>query len=171
MICIYCTRDLPKTGYKSKEHVIPKAFGKFSPNNLTLKYLVCDECNQKYGKTIDLILARGSLETVDRLKYGIKSPQEIRDLRRERVQFVLAQEGKWKGIYFEVKADPRGQYGLIIEPISQVGFTKRYAEGFIFVPEEVLKDENISLPDGIDLQKDLLTHISQIEIKPCYNIS
>jgi len=156
MVCIYCLKDLPKEFYISSEHVIPQAFGKFGPDTPTLIDLVCDECNNYFGRTIDLILARRSLEALDRFRYGIKPADEINDLQQGRVQFSFGQEGEWQGIIFELKADKRDANGIVVEPIPQVGFAKKSGKGHIYIPEEVLKNSDYALPDGIDLKKELL---------------
>jgi hypothetical protein len=165
MVCIYCLNDYQKSFFKSVEHVIPRAFGKFSPNNLVLKNLVCDECNQYFGNTIDFILARDSIEAVDRFRSGIKSTRDVGDLGQGRIQFSLAQKGNWQGIKLALRADPRGRNGFVIEPISQVGFAKRSEEGFIFVPEDILKDKDIPLPDGIDLKKEYIIIANSVQSK------
>jgi hypothetical protein len=165
MVCIYCTRDIPEIGFKSREHVVPKAFGTFSPDNLTLRSLVCDECNHFFGNSIDLILARGSIEAMDRLAYGIKPSDEAKDLRQERIQFTYAQAGPWKGIKLELKADSRSKNGLIVEPLPQIRFAKKSGDSFIYIPLKLLEDEHAPLPDGIDLKKCFLLIVNSNETK------
>ncbi len=57
--CIYCLR---KAGPFTKEHVIPQAFGLFGPATMVLKKAVCHDCNQGFGRDLDLVLARDSYE-------------------------------------------------------------------------------------------------------------
>ena len=150
MICIYCQRDLPRSDF-SREHVIPRAFGTFELN-LTLIDVVCADCNQYFGETIDFALARGSVEAVHRLDEGVKSPRAVKDLRRDRVRIAWTREGDWNGVLLHLNADPSG---LVVELIPQVGFARQAGEGFTFVPEEVLADPGRPLPPGIDATKGL----------------
>ncbi len=57
--CIYCLRN---EGPYSTEHVIPEAFGLYGSNTMVLNDAVCDKCNQDFGRTLDLVLARDSYE-------------------------------------------------------------------------------------------------------------
>jgi hypothetical protein len=57
--CIYC---LEIRGPFTTEHVIPEAFGLFGPETMVLKDAVCHRCNQGFGGTLDLVLARDSYE-------------------------------------------------------------------------------------------------------------
>jgi hypothetical protein len=57
--CIYC---LEREGPFTAEHVIPEAFGLFGTQTLVLNDAVCNGCNQKFGGTLDLVLARDSYE-------------------------------------------------------------------------------------------------------------
>ena len=56
--CVYCLQQKPRAQF-NREHVIPIAFGTFG-NNLSLTNEVCHECNDYFGSTLDLVLARGS---------------------------------------------------------------------------------------------------------------
>ena len=86
--CIYCQQNKPISEFNI-EHVIPSAFGDFPTRNMSphLVSTVCTECNQFYGNTIDLFLARHSFEGIKRLEMGVKS-----DAR-----------GAHKQVYFEMK--------------------------------------------------------------------
>jgi len=150
MICIYCQRDLPQSDF-SREHVIPRAFGTFA-QNLTLIDLVCADCNQYFGETIDFALARGSAEAVHRLDEGVKPPQSADDLRRDRVRIAWTRAGDWNGVLLRLTADSTG---LVVEPVPQIGFARQAGDGFIFVPEEVLADPDRPLPSGLDPKKGL----------------
>jgi hypothetical protein len=63
--CIYCMEFKPPSSYLKAEHVLPKSFGGFA-EALTLNGVVCDDCNEAFGKTIDRELARGSMDGIDR---------------------------------------------------------------------------------------------------------
>lgn len=150
MICIYCQRDLPQSDF-SREHVIPRAFSTFE-ENLTLTDLVCADCNQYFGETIDFALARGSAEAVHRLDEGVKPPQSAENVRRDRVRLAWNCDGDWNGVLLRLTADSTG---LVVEPIPQVGFAREVGEGFTFVTEEVLADPERRLPPGLDPKKGL----------------
>ena len=69
--CIYCREKQPTSAYAKAEHVIPQSFGKFR-NNLTLRHLVCDACNQFFGDNVGLARARDTLEGQSRVDFGVK---------------------------------------------------------------------------------------------------
>lgn len=73
--CIYCKHTKLKKEF-NREHVIPQAFGKFV-DNITLTNKVCEECNQKYGNTIDESLARAAVEGIHRFKHGLKASKDF----------------------------------------------------------------------------------------------
>src|ERR1700687_5281106 len=66
--CIYCRRSQQERF--PREHVIPKSLGTFH-SSLTVG-CVCRDCNQHFGKHLELRLARESVESVVRLQYGIR---------------------------------------------------------------------------------------------------
>ena len=67
--CIYC-REL-NLKY-SDEHVIPRSFGTFGCDTLTLNDSVCSDCNQLFGDTIENKLARKTIiGTKYRYEYGL----------------------------------------------------------------------------------------------------
>lgn len=87
-ICIYCHRADPSCGF-SKEHIIPEGFGKFK-GNLTLSRTyeaVCHDCNQYFGRYLDLYLMRDTIEGVERYRFDIKPKGR---LRRTRTSFAVA---------------------------------------------------------------------------------
>ena len=69
MKCIYCLEGKPSDCYKKAEHVLPQSFGKLK-NNLTLNInndlklneVVCDDCNDFFGKNIEILLCRDTYE-------------------------------------------------------------------------------------------------------------
>ena len=151
MVCIYCERDLPRSGF-SREHVVPRAFGAFE-RSLTLHEVVCSECNQYFGDTIDFALARGSVEAVLRLATDVKSHSETDELRRERIRFAWMAMGDWHGLILQLVAHPDG---LVAEPVPQVGFATPTGDKFVFVPEEMLRDAAQPLPEVADPKQGLL---------------
>ncbi len=86
-LCIYCDETDP-TKFSGREHVIPQAFGKFGSKTPTLK-CVCDGCNAVFGKELDQMLARETLEGVLRYKQGrVSSEKRV----QHRLRFTLADE-------------------------------------------------------------------------------
>jgi hypothetical protein len=148
MRCIYCLRDLSDSDF-STEHVLQQSLGKFR-NNLTLPDLVCADCNNYFGRTIDLMLGRGSMEAVLRLNYGVQPPEKVRHLRRNRVRFTWNTDGDWAGLILE-RVVESGR--LVVRPIPQVGFAKTTGTGLMYVSEEILADNSLPLPDRIDPQR------------------
>jgi hypothetical protein len=76
--CVYC---LSTTNDFSKEHGLPNAFGKFK-SNFTLRGMVCAPCNQYFGEFLDLYLARGTPDGLNRFAYGAADPKNYKPLRR-----------------------------------------------------------------------------------------
>jgi hypothetical protein len=87
--CIYCP-ELDAAKFSGREHVIQQALGKFGSKTPVLK-CVCDGCNAYFGRELDQIHARDTLEGVLRYKQGIRS-SEKRDQRR--LRFILADEAE-----------------------------------------------------------------------------
>jgi len=126
MICIYCLQYKPASEFQKREHVIPQAFGRFSPDNLILYDKVCDECNGYFGGKLELFLARDSLEGIERLRHKMYPKDTLK--KRRRVQIKIA-EGKWKGVIAEEY--PSGQYGQIgLERPLQVGFFNQTSQEY-----------------------------------------
>jgi hypothetical protein len=74
--CIYCRAQ--SAGAFPKEHVVPKAFGRFR-ENLTLD-CVCGACNDFFNKELELFLTRDSAEAMLRVRYGLKTKSGRRKL-------------------------------------------------------------------------------------------
>ena len=74
--CIYCRENRLTSSYTKADHVLPQSFGKFE-NNLTLKRLICDSCNQFFGDNVELAFARDTLEGQSRVDFGVKRPEEF----------------------------------------------------------------------------------------------
>lgn len=130
--CIYCKKNKEINHFSNGEHVIPKAFGTFSPNNLVLnsadkrKKSVCNECNNNFSK-FERWLAKDTFEGyVLRSKYEntINSPD------RRRVKIVVA-EGNYKGLYVELTENGA------IQLLPQVGLQKHNDEWDYFLPTKI----------------------------------
>jgi len=85
--CIYCNGNDPEK-FAGREHVIPQAFGTFGSQTPVLN-CVCDDCNGYFGKELDLIHARDTLEGLLRYKHGIFSSE---NRQQRRLRFTLADE-------------------------------------------------------------------------------
>src|SRR6187551_2390052 len=70
--CLYC-RETKGAVLFNREHVVPESFGRFR-QNFVLKNVVCRDCNDYFGRTLDLKLAPETIEGLDRYKVGGKSP-------------------------------------------------------------------------------------------------
>jgi hypothetical protein len=88
-LCIYCEEKDP-TKFAGREHVIPQAFGTFGSQTPVLK-CVCDACNAYFGKELDQIHTRDTLEGVLRYKQGIFSRE---NRMQRRLRFTLADESE-----------------------------------------------------------------------------
>jgi len=69
--CIYCLQEKNFTEF-NKEHVIPESFGSFGNGTPKLRS-VCEKCNTFFGKKLDLLFARETIEGITRYKNNLKS--------------------------------------------------------------------------------------------------
>ena len=83
--CIYCTVEKDADGF-NRDHVIPEAFGLFEGNFVLT--CVCVTCNQFFGDTLELKLARDSLEGHDRVRVGLKDATDFRSLGKRSTTYV-----------------------------------------------------------------------------------
>jgi hypothetical protein len=146
-VCIYCLRDRPLTDFQGTDHVMPRAFGSFTPINPTLDS-VCDECNRHFGDTIEREMARDSLEAVLRLVHKTKPTNEVYELGSKRVRAALDHgDPEWKDCHIAWKDDD-GE--LVASLVPQVGFRRRDGAGWIYVTEKDLNDIDKPLPPEAD---------------------
>jgi hypothetical protein len=103
--CIYCLEKQPDDQF-NREHVIPEAFGKFE-GNLVLE-CVCEACNTYFANTIDLKLARDSIEGIDRFWSGMKPAAEFKSLGPRSTTTVRFKEGAIHGGEGYAVANPNG---------------------------------------------------------------
>jgi hypothetical protein len=128
MICIYCLEDRTQSCFTKVEHVVPQSFGRFA-NNLTLREMVCDECNQYFGDNLEIALGRDTYEGGLRFQYGLKSPDEFKSLGKQSRLLVTVEEGEFKGAYaYRDYSEDQGE--IVIKPIPQVGFRKTGNPGY-----------------------------------------
>ncbi len=122
MKCIYCCAEKRTEEFTKREHVIPQAFGKFK-NNLTLIKKVCDDCNQYFGDTLEIALARDTPEGIMRFVHGIKEPNEYKTIgKKTRLNSIISKEGIIRDAFmkFTIKNESFG-----IEPKEQIGFLRK----------------------------------------------
>jgi len=81
--CIYCRSS---GELFPKEHVVPKAFGRFR-DNLTLD-CVCGACNTFFNRELELFLTRDSVEAILRVRYGVSTSSGRRKLGKSRLVAV-----------------------------------------------------------------------------------
>jgi hypothetical protein len=117
-VCIYCVMDKPASAFTKTEHVLPQAFGRFT-NNLTLNDTVCDDCNEFFGNTIDLYLARDTPDGFNRFVLGYRPPDKYKSLGKASTMTHRLTEGPWAGAFVEQSPD-EGELGVKFLP--QVGF-------------------------------------------------
>lgn len=121
MKCIYCLQENKKF---NREHVIPEAFGVFQ-DNFVLTDLVCEDCNSDFGNTIDLVLARDSLEGMILRYIGkIKDPKEFKNLGRKSRMLIQVPEGPFKGAYAFISYEANVN-DFALNPVPQVGFLRK----------------------------------------------
>lgn len=79
-----------------------KALGTFE-HNWTLN-CVCDECNQFFGDTFELVLGRDSIEGFLRVETGVKPPDAINAFLNRRAVFTLQDAGPLEGARIVMRA-------------------------------------------------------------------
>ncbi len=133
-ICIYCR----SVGARfTKEHVIPKAFGRFK-NNLTLD-CVCGKCNATFGKELELALTRDSVEALQRILHGLKSKSRGRKVGKARLVVRVTAPGDWHGAKVAIWRDEAS--GLPkAEPLPQVAFRKKGEDDWHWFLEDELNE-------------------------------
>ncbi|MFC2167776.1 HNH endonuclease [Acidobacteriota bacterium] len=137
--CIYCLLEKDLQSFLGTEHVIPQAFGKFK-NNQTLNQIVCDECNQYFGKHLELYLGRDSIEGIARFRFGI-SPKSNPIYKRLKLR--ISGESMMKGVQVVPKF-PDSNDSDEIRVVSQVGFfNERTKEYRYFSLEEIPKKSEL----------------------------
>jgi len=178
MKCIYCLKDLPKSSFIKREHVIPQCYGTFTPDNLILYDTVCDDCNQYFGDEIELYLGRDTIEGIVRYMHCIRPKKAPK--KHARLKFKIPMS-ELKGIIVMPKySGVPGEND--IEPVLQAGFFKKDKEEYdYFEPKDIptskrliemgyeIKEKKIPLIAKDDKEMDSLLMILKeqgMEIKP-----
>lgn len=111
--CIYCPQQ-DASRFRGVEHVIPQSFGTFGGETPTLD-CVCDDCNAYFGRELDQLLARDTLEGVSRYNRGQFS-SEARP--QKRLSITLADQ-KEAGAFAGLKVAVDGTTGKLMRPLAQ----------------------------------------------------
>lgn len=148
MQCVYCTEDKPASSFKKREHVIPQCFGRFTPDNLILRECVCDDCNQLFGNQLELFLGRDTIESIERLRHGMKPKDTLR--HRKRVKSKV-EAGAWKGVV--VRDMHLADSGTIaIEKAVQAGFYHTQRAEYDYFEAAYVPTNKELLDNGYDLK-------------------
>jgi hypothetical protein len=133
MKCIYCLQESGVT-FRGAEHVLQQAFGTFGSNTPTLN-CVCDVCNNYFGREIDQLLARETLEGVFRYTRGRLSSESR---RQTRLGITLA-ESPEAGGFVGLKVDVDGTTGRLMRPRAQFHvFNFKTGNNEIYFAEQIL---------------------------------
>lgn len=118
--CIYCKLDEGIVTFDGVEHVIPQAFGVYGSETPTLR-CVCDQCNGGLGRTLDIYLARETLEGVIRYKKGIFSSEA----RPQKHLHITLDEGPQTGGFSGMKVAIDGTTCELMKPLAQFQILNR----------------------------------------------
>jgi len=152
MKCIYCLQDKPPSAYTKVEHVIPQAFGLFK-NNFTLKDTVCDACNEHFGKTLDIALARDTVEGILRFEHVLKESKDFKSLGKKSRMIIQLPDGELKGAYAYPEYSEEHKR-IMVYPCPQIGFLKGSTRSFFLlnkIPdrETLLREFNFQHPQAV----------------------
>ena len=121
--CIYCTNTKDKNQF-NREHVIPKAFGTFGVDTLVLNNLVCQECNQSLGNSVDRVFAQKSLEGVQRFNFGLKPTKDYDSNKYGKEHIITISEGMLKGLACKKRVDTATNNLILIPKKDDIGCRK-----------------------------------------------
>ncbi|NTU49374.1 MAG: HNH endonuclease [Desulfobulbaceae bacterium] len=138
--------------FTKAEHVIPQSFGVFK-NNLTLIDLVCDDCNQLFGNTLELALARDTIEGALRFEHQLKETRDYKSVGKESRIAIQIPDGELKGMWGYRKYSPEHKRIMLI-PLPQVGFLKGTSREYFLLDalpskEQLLKEYNFAHPQAV----------------------
>lgn len=146
MTCIYCRKKSPSAQFLQREHVIPESFGSFR-NNLVLHEKVCDSCNDYFGRTLDIRLARDTYEGLERFSFDIRKDKEYKHLGKKSNLIIRIGDGPFKNAFafFEYSEEKKRR---LLQPLEQIGLKKKGSEEYEFFrfdefPSEQEFDRNL----------------------------
>ena len=136
--CIYCRaeQDQPFLGV---DHIIPKAFWPFDKKHSVVD-CVCDECNRYFGKKIEQIFNRESVEGMLRAIGGVKSKQQGVFLGGTRLSITVTEPTDWKGVTALLDRKSKGAICKLY-PRPTVAFRGKVDREWTLIPEVDLNDE------------------------------
>lgn len=139
--CIYCQEEKGASSFNGREHVMPEEFGKFEPVNFVLR-CVCDSCNGYFGRELDIVLGRGTYESLLRAQFDLKSIKDtVQDFMTKWLVMRVGEEGEFKGMYARpIEIDGALHYG----PIPQLRFALATGSGWKYVREEEFYRDGLS---------------------------
>jgi hypothetical protein len=156
-VCIYCLEKKPDEAFNA-DHVIPQAFGKFE-GNLVLD-CVCTDCNHYFGGTLDLKLARDSIEGIDRIWTGMKSASEFKSLGSKSTTRVRFKPGSVYGAEGYPAPNATGP-DLRVMAFPQMGFEQPPGTMHWFRREEIPEKARLS-EHGLDPKKEVFIHVREM---------
>ncbi len=142
-ICIYCKRGFSE---KSQEHVIPRWFGTFWCDTWTLDS-VCKDCNNTFGRTLDIHLLKDSLEGSARYNIGKKRSSE--HFSNKHTFFILPEDFeielfRWCKVLLNHK-----EWLIELPPPTQIWFFHNQTKSYKYFFENEL--------EALNLQEEWLT--------------
>jgi len=149
--CLYCRATKDSTLF-NREHVVPESFGRFR-GNFVLKNVICRDCNDYFGRTLDLKLARETVEGLDRYKIGAKSPaQGTRFGLSDTLTARISDGGFHHGarVFWGPSSD---QSRLVLLPFPQYGVSDG-RETTWFTADALPRREGLSR-HGFDLEREI----------------
>jgi HNH endonuclease len=146
--CIYCKQKKPIKQFK-REHVIPLALGSFKNNPFILRDKVCFDCNQYFGKNLELILGRGSFETLMRITHGIKDFKPIKD---DRIEIRYPLKGDFEGAYMRLVGYQERDV-FEVELLPQVAFKRKNIEEKVFFKKDKIPSKEELEKEGFNIKE------------------
>lgn len=132
--CIYCRASGDSVVF-SREHVLQVSFGAFRDAPV-LHDCVCHDCNQFFGKSLDLALARQSFEGLQRYRWGVKNPEEVSKFKYSATDLRADVLGDYSGAWLELAG---GSDGVRVRPAPGAAIRNATGDDFSnFTVEQIL---------------------------------
>ncbi len=141
--CIYCKIGFSK---KSKEHVIQRGFGTFNSDTWTLD-CVCPDCNNLFGRTLDIELTRDSLEGVSR--YNLSNKKSSESYKNKNIKFTFPNDFEIQELRNTLAFLDHQLGQLQVLPCAQIGFWSEKEKQYKFFLDSEL--------ENIDFEKEGLS--------------
>ena len=89
--CIFCKRNESEVSFKKPAHIIPAALG----NKLLFSLVECDECNQKFGDTLENDLCNDiyAIRAFTILKYFIDKKKWNENKETQNIKIIISSYG------------------------------------------------------------------------------